>query len=541
MPDMTDVLIAGAGPVGLMLATELRRDGVGVRIIDTHAERSFFVKALGVTARTLELFDDLGIAQEAIVAGVWIERADVYRDGALVSSTEVPRTGLPYGALSLAQYETERILERALARHGGRVDYGATLVDFADDADGVLCRVKDAAGDVREVRCRWLVGCDGARSTVRRHLNIPFEGDQYPQTFMLADLDVDWPLQRGAMFRFNRSARADGQGPTTLAALPVRGSVRRYRLSMVLLPDDAARLASVASDASVVAPDFAEVERIMQPVLPEGTRLSALRWSSVYRVSHRIAQRYAQGRVFLAGDAAHIHPPVGGQGMNTGLQDACNLAWKLTLAARDLAGAALLASYEAERRPVGLDVVESTSRALNTVLAHGEVRPAMRETQLLVGYRGSPIVADHIDGFPDELPAPGDRVPEVGGLTEDFIGHVERLAALTGGGRHTLIGYARSSDAASFEAAADAWRVALGPAANAVLIAAPDADAPALARSETHRTLTDAAGAFASAFGARDGMIWAVRPDGHIGFRSSAGAVQALIAWLEGTLARERG
>ena len=114
-----------------------------------------------------------------------------------------------------------------------------------------------------------------------------------------------------------------------------------------------------------------------------------MRWSSVYRVSHRIAQHYARGRVFLAGDAAHIHPPVGGQGMNTGLQDAHNLAWKLALAARGAAGDALLESYEAERRPVGLDVVESTSRAMNTVLTHGARCRPMRETQLLVGYRGS--------------------------------------------------------------------------------------------------------------------------------------------------------
>ncbi|MEZ2352457.1 FAD-dependent monooxygenase [Caballeronia sp. RCC_10] len=535
MPDTTDVLIAGAGPVGLMLAAELRRDGVDVRVIDAHIGRTFFVKALGVTARTLELFEDLGVVQEAIDAGVWLTGADAYRDGELASSTPVPREGLPYGALSLAQHETERILERALAQHGGRVEYGTTLIDFAEDADGVTCNLQTPDGAANALRCRWLVGCDGARSTVRRHLNVPFDGDRYPQTFMLADLDVDWHLPRGPMIRISHSAAADGRGPATLAAVPVRGSPRRYRLSVVLPPDDAARLEAAA------APDFAEIERIMLPILPGGTRLSSMHWSSVYRVSHRIAAHYVQGRVFLAGDAAHIHPPVGGQGMNTGVQDAHNLAWKLTLAARGLAGRSLPDSYEAERRPVGLDVVESTSRALNTVLAHGEVRPAMRETQLLVGYRGSPIVADACDHVEPELPAPGDRVPEIGGLSEDFIGHRQRLAAHIGHGRHTLIGYCADDTgdraAASFDAVADAWRGALGAASNAVLIAAPGT---ACGASEAYRVLTDSAGEFAGAFGARSGMMWAVRPDGHIGFRSGDCSAVALMAWLDSALGSAR-
>ncbi|WP_277185182.1 FAD-dependent monooxygenase, partial [Caballeronia sp. BR00000012568055] len=504
MSTETDVFIAGAGPVGLMLAAELRRNGVSVRIADANAQRSFFVKALGVTARTLEVFEDLDIAHEAIDAGVWIAGMDTYQDGALSFSMEVPREGLPYGALSLAQFDTERLLEATLERHGGRVEYGLSLTGFTETEDALVVQLSDGS----ESRCRWLVGCDGARSTVRQQLGVPFEGDRYPQTFMLADLDVDWTLPRGRMIRFNVSSD-DGKASTTLAAMPVRGSPRRYRLSMVLAPEDATRLADIA------APDFAEIERIMLPILPHGVRLSSMRWSSVYRVSHRIAQHYARARVFLAGDAAHIHPPVGGQGMNTGLQDAHNLAWKLTLAARGVAGKPLLASYEAERRPVGLDVVEATSRALNTVLAHGEVRPAMRETQLLVGYRGSPIVADECADMAPELPAPGDRVPEVGGLTQSFVGHAQRLQAHIGRGRHVLIGYGRCNE---FDAAVSALQRSLGDATGALSIV--DASNNNAVESEAYRTLRDASGAFAQAFGARDGMVWIVRPDGHIGYRS---------------------
>ncbi|WP_250493379.1 FAD-dependent monooxygenase [Caballeronia sp. GAWG1-1] len=528
MPDTIDVLIAGAGPVGLLLATELRRDGIEARVIDARANRAFFVKALGVTARTLEVFDDLGVAREAIDAGVWLTGADTFKDGTLAFSVEVPREGLPYGALSLAQYETERILEAAFARMGGHVHYGTTLIDFDDTGDSVLARMQDADGTMREIRCRWLVGCDGARSTVRHHLDVPFEGGQYPQTFMLADLDVDWHVQRGPMLRFNLSAVEGVRGATTIAALPVRGSARRYRLSMILGDDDAARL------VNETAPAFADVERIMLPLLPPGTRLSSMRWSSVYRVSHRIAQKYTSGRVFIAGDAAHIHPPVGGQGMNTGLQDAHNLAWKLALVARGIANETLLSSYEAERRPVGLDVVEATSRALNTVLVHGEVRPAMRETQLLVGYRGSAIVADANDEINAQiapgLPAPGDRVPECGGLAEAFVGHAVRLRDHIGRGRHTLIGYLdhdiNGDSREPFDAAFQAWRNMLGDAGNAVLITA--GKSPEC--SETYAVLADEAGEFAAFFGARSGMIWALRPDGHIGFRGASATT--LESWL---------
>lgn len=538
MLDTTDVLIAGAGPVGLMLAAELRRDGLKARVIDAHDERVFFVKALGVTARTLEIFEDLDMTRDAIDAGVWLTGADTFQDGTLAFSAEIPREGLPYGALSLAQSETERILEAALARNGGHVEYGATLVDFTESGDVIDARIQDACGESRIIRCRWLVGCDGARSTVRHRLDVAYEGDQYPQTFMLADVDVDWHLPRGRMYRFNVSGEG-GEGSTSLAALPVRGSARRYRLSMILLPDDAARHTLNAT------PDFAEIERIMLPVLPKDTRLSSMRWSSVYRVSHRIAQSYARGRVFLAGDAAHIHPPVGGQGMNTGLQDAHNLAWKLALVARGVAGASLLDSYEAERRPVGLDVVESTSRALNTVLAHGEIKPTMRETQLLVGYRGSPIVTDECADMATEWPAPGDRAPDAGGLVQAFVGHAQRLRDHLGRGHHTLIGYidddTDGARIAAFDAAVDAWRASLGAAASAVLIVSPElANASAFKPAqEAYRTLSDSEGKFAGAFGAKNGMAWAVRPDGHIGYRSASCSAEALIAWLDRVLDRK--
>jgi 2-polyprenyl-6-methoxyphenol hydroxylase-like FAD-dependent oxidoreductase len=533
MQHTTEVLIVGAGPVGLLLAAELRRDGIDACAIDRQASRTYFCKALGVTARTLEVFDDIGIADAAIDAGVWLTGIETWQDGAPAGGMQLSLLqGLPYGALSLAQFDTERLLETALQRHGGHVDYGWTLEAFSEATDDVEALLRGPQGEAHTLRCRWLVGCDGARSTVRAQLNLPYEGARYPQTFALADVDVDWALPRGPMYRFNWSDPM--RAVSSLAAVPVRGSARRYRLSVIVSSEERA-----AGLTSTEAPDLAQIRALMLPALPDGTRLSNQRWSSVYRVSHRIVPSYGHGRVFIAGDAAHIHPPVGGQGMNTGLQDAHNLAWKLSLVARGLARPTLLDSYSGERRPVGLDVVESTTRAMNNVLAQQAALPGMRETQLLVGYRDSAIVADTCPELPPELPAPGDRAPDAFGLTQAFVGYPLRLHERIGRGRHTLIGYVDAQGAplaAQVAAFADAYRAlhaALGSASSALLIAAPGCAPP---RDETFALLTDTAGTFAAAFGAHratSGMAWIVRPDGYLGWRGAQVSADAVDAWLK--------
>ncbi|CAB3751798.1 FAD-dependent monooxygenase [Paraburkholderia humisilvae] len=528
MQDTTDVLIVGAGPVGLLLAAELRRDRVDVCVIDQQAARAFFCKALGVTARTLEVFDDIGIADAAIDAGVWLTGIETWQDGAPAGGMQLPTQGFPYGALSLAQFDTERLLEAALQRHGGQVEYGWTLEGFTDTADGVEAQLRGPHREAHTLRCRWLAGCDGSHSTVRTQLNLPFEGERYPQTFALADVEVDWALPRGPMYRFNWSDTT--RTVSSLAAVPVRGSVRRYRLSVIVSSEElAGRLAALQ------APDLDEMRALMLPALPDGTQLSNQRWSSVYRVSHRIVPAYGKGRVLVAGDAAHIHPPVGGQGMNTGLQDAHNLAWKLSLAARGLAQPALLDSYSDERRPVGLDVVESTTRAMNHVLAQQAALPGMRETQLLISYRDSRIVADECPHLTAGLPAPGDRVPDAGGLTQAYVGHPVRLHERMGRGRHTLVGYIDAQDAqrdaqvAAFADGCRSLRAALGDAGAALLIAAPGCAPP---YDETIPVLTDNAGAFAATFGAPGGTAWIMRPDGYIGWRSGQVSAQAIDTWL---------
>lgn len=523
-----EILVIGAGPVGLLLAAELSRDGVDVLLIDRLAERLFFCKALGVTPRTLEIFDDLGIAQDAIDAGIWLRGIASFNDGVPGPAMDVP-ADLPFGNLSLAQFETERLLEACLHRHGGRVSYGWTLNGFAEHVDGIRAQITGPRGETETISCRWLVGCDGAHSNVRATLGLDFAGGQYPQSFMLADLEVDWDLPRGRAYRFNHSA-AGQAGSRSLVAIPVHGTGRRYRLSTVL-PDSAVSASPNGAEAPT-PPSLEQVITLMTPLLPKGTLLSSLHWSSVYRVSHRIVPAYAQGRVFLAGDAAHLHPPVGGQGMNTGLQDAHNLAWKLTLASREQATPMLLDSYSAERHPVGLDVVENTSRALNDVLAQRAQLPGMRETQLLISYRGSCIVRDERTDTAAAPLAAGDRAPDAGQLRRSFVGMPFRLHERLGRGRHVLLGFISDDKAMADQLAAmlSLLRHVFGNAASGFAIALRDT---VLCEREDLPVLSDSGGEFAAAFVARPGMAWLVRPDGYIGWCSETPSISALQCALE--------
>jgi 2-polyprenyl-6-methoxyphenol hydroxylase-like FAD-dependent oxidoreductase len=507
MQQSVDVLVVGAGPVGLLLATELARDGVDAMVIERLPRRSPFCKALGVTARTLEIFDDLNIADEAIDAGMWLTGIHAWRDGVLADTISIPAGPLPYGVLSLPQYETERILEAGLHRHGGAVRYGWTLVELQPGTDGVQATIDCGDGSARTLACRWVVGCDGAHSKVRAALGLPFEGGQYPQTFVLADCDVDWKLARGPMHRFTWSSKEE-RATTGAVAVPVPGNRRRYRLSAAFDAD--------VAEVPGGAPTLAMVEKLILPSLPAGTRLSSLRWSSVYRISHRIVPHYGEGPMLLAGDAAHIHPPVGGQGMNTGLQDAHNLAWKLALVARGLAAPSLLASYTRERQPVGMEVVERTTAAMDGVFARKALSVGMRETQLWIHYRDSPLVKDELAQPHPTAPVPGERAPDVCGLQQAYVGRPRRLHERVGKGRHVLIGYIDPAQTDGLLDMLHVLRAALGRHAEGLAIVPSGAGLPP---PDSVHALTDASGQFAETFGALRGMVWLLRPDGHLGWR----------------------
>ncbi|MGW6535774.1 FAD-dependent monooxygenase [Streptomyces sp. NPDC055051] len=521
----TDVLVVGAGPVGLTAALELRRQGVACRIVDRLPERLPYAKAVGVQPRTLEVWDRMGVVRAALEAAVPMRGQYVYVDGVergrydLVLPPEVP-----YGFAALPQYETERILEEALARHGTRIERGTALDAFTQDPVGVTALLTDADGGREELRTGYLVGCDGAHSTVRKGLGLAFEGGAFPEEYMLGDVEVDWDLPEGYGLR---STHLDGDGAVddVLVCIPLPGH-RRYRMSMRVPPGLSARDADPADRVAHglgggPAPGLADIQAVLDRLSPQRTTASALRWASVFRISHRIVDRYGEGRVFVAGDAAHIHPPTGAQGMNTGIQDAYNLAWKLALAVDGAASDTLLASYDAERRPVGEEVVGRTVRhATGGGVQTDPEDPEtlmLREAQLLVGYRGSPVVDPPGDG---PGPRPGDRAPDCGGLTGPIAAYPVRLFDILRDRRTVLLlygtGYGSGAVAARDELASTAWR-ATGGRVDVHAIRPPDGP-PGAGPLSAHR---DTEGEFAARYAVEGDRptAFVVRPDGCLGAR----------------------
>lgn len=282
---------------------------------------------------------------------------------------------VPFGFIGLPQYETERILTEHLASLGTRVERGIGLVSFEQDEGGVVATVSGDGGGT--IRSQYLAGCDGAHSVVRKGLGLTFEGGAFAEQYMLGDVEVDWSLPRGYNIR---SVRRTEDGPDdVLVCIPLPGR-RRYRMSM-LVPAELSNTGASAGDnirhgfESGPTPQLGHIQAVLDRLAPEPARASNLRWSSVFRISHRIVDSYGRGRVFVAGDAAHIHPPTGAQGMNTGIQDAHNLAWKLALAVSGVAAPDLMDSYDLERRPIGEEVVGRTIRSAREGIGAGASTP----------------------------------------------------------------------------------------------------------------------------------------------------------------------
>ncbi|MFG1664230.1 FAD-dependent monooxygenase [Streptomyces sp. Y7] len=528
----TDVLIVGAGPVGLTAAAELRRQGVACRVIDRLPARLPYAKAVGVQPRTLEIWDRMGMVRAALEVAVPLRGQLMYADGAERGRIELRLPPeVPYLFAALPQYETERIIEEQLARFGTGIERDTELVGFTQDEDGVVSRIVVASGAEQEVRSRFLVGCDGAHSTVRKGLGLSFEGGAFPEEYMLADVEVDWSLPAGYGVRALHHDE-EGRVDDVLVCIPLPGD-RRYRVSMLVPPE----LSAVREDAprdSVAhgleggrAPGLGHIQAVLDRLSPQPTTASAMRWSSVFRISHRLVDRYSVGRVFVAGDAAHIHPPTGAQGMNTGIQDAYNLAWKLALVLEGGARPRLLDSYHAERRPVGEEVVGRTvEHATEGFRAARDDMTTMmlREAQLLVAYPDSPLVAADGGGDPGDGPRAGERAPDCPGLAAGVAAAPLRLYDLLRDRGHVLVLYADSADAllSCREAAAAGQRLTGGNLTAFVVTrddVTPEAGGgPAEVRVPVFR---DGAAEFRRLYGVGGPTAFLIRPDGHVGARVS--------------------
>ncbi|WP_329584351.1 FAD-dependent monooxygenase [Kitasatospora sp. NBC_01250] len=527
---MTSVLIVGAGPTGLTLACDLARRGIAVRIIEKSPEHPRSSRAKGPNPRSLEVLADLGVVDEVLAAGTAPLTMRKYRHGQPVADAQPflgsrPTPDAPYDRpWLLPQWRLEEILRSRLADHGVRVELGTELVRFTQDASGVTAVLADG----RQIDARYLVGCDGAHSTTRKLLGVPLAGRTAEELVMVCgDVELDGP-DRGYWHQW-----LDEDGGVMLCPIPGTRAGWWFQAS----PERDAQ-------GEPLAPSRDGFQRLLdRHARIPGLRLADATLLSTYRVNVRMVDRFRVGRVLLAGDSVHVHPVAGGLGMNTGIQDAFNLGWKLALVLTGQAGPGLLDTYEEERLPIAAWTLDITSERLQATLeaikepGGGLDSVFTPETNTLgLGYRWSSLAVgrekpDAPDGQSgqsghDEQDAhdarlqPGDRAPDAP-CRDAATGAPVRLFELFAGPHFTLLGFGPGAARALRETAAEhgsdslrAYQVADGPHGPAGQVL----DEHGLARS---------------AYGITEDALVLVRPDSHVALIAPAGDTRAAADYLD--------
>ena len=511
----TSVLVVGAGPVGLVLACDLARRGVAIRVIDKLTEPTDESRAIIVHARSLEMMERLGVVDSLIASGVHTVAAEFHAGGKVLGRVGLDTVDSPYPfSVSTAQTETERVLTERLAELGVTIERGVELVGFEQDADEVRSTVRAPDGGERTIVSSWIAGTDGSHSTVRDAVGTALQGSFEGERFLLGDVEADYDLDRASMHSFFSS----DAGP--LLVFPMAGD--RLRL-----------IAQI--DRGDIEPTLESMQAITDQ-RAHGIALRSSHWITIFEIHHAQVPAYQFGRAFLAGDAAHVHSPAGGQGMNTGMQDAFNLGWKLAAAAQGHAAPGLLESYNAERHPVAARVITQTTRITNLGTLHHELQRKLRNfaihtatglapirarladqtEEVDVAYRDSPVVAT---GRADHGgPRPGDAAPDVPGIEpalHTVLAAAAGHTALYVSGTHVVPG-ALDLDLA------DVRHVLVGP----------DADNAAF-----DQVISDPARLIANRYGIGvRGELVMVRPDGYIGLRTSIDDQAGVESYLAGIL-----
>lgn len=370
-----DVLIVGAGPTGLTMACELLRNGITPRIIDKALAPTHKSKAFAIHARTLELLDNMGIVDTFLNQGNICNAFDMYDRGEPLASASFDKIESKYPfALMLAQSDTEKILHEHLLSYGVEVERNTELLRIKQTKDGVVATIRNQYGSRENYNYKYLVGCDGAHSITRHQLNFEFKGAPYPNYWLLADCNIDWEYPTFHLSIFIH--------PTGVSAyFPLR--------------EDRGRLMFELEDAPVeeemALPVIDDVHRLMEQRGIQHKGISDPNWLAYFKLHHRMVDRYSEGRVFLCGDAAHIHSPMGGQGMNTGMQDAYNLAWKMALVIKGKSPETLLDSYNTERHKIGKEVVGLTDTATKMAIIHNPVISVIRNTMIGIVSKITPV------------------------------------------------------------------------------------------------------------------------------------------------------
>ena len=497
-PENPDVVVVGAGPVGLVAACELARRGVAVRIIDKLAEATDESRAIAIHARSLDMFDRMGIVDDLVATGVKSTSMRMLSGDHQLFQVEFGGvdSAFPYSLLT-AQTETERVLTERLTQLGVEVDRGVELVELTQHTDVVQLSLRHADASIENVTTSWVVAADGAHSTVRHLVGTELQGSFKGERFILGDCDAEHEMDAESMYTI-----FSPQG--TVIAMPMR--------------DGRARLMAQIHDAPGTPLNLHPTQEDLQRILDDrvgGITITRSHWLTCFEVHHGQVPAYRHARVFLAGDAAHIHSPAGGQGMNTGMQDAFNLAWKLAAAVRGEGGQTLLDSYQTERHPIAENVIAFSSNLTKAGTLHGGARvvrnallrvvgniPAVGDKlasiveEIGVGYEGSPAVLSR-DG--QAKVTAGQHLPHINDA--ELQKQLSRICGVTNLS-HTILTVTAGKPAP-----------AAGPAGQVqVLITADDTPVGGY-----DAVIADPHGLVAKRYGLRDGGRVVVRPDGYIG------------------------
>ena len=558
MNDTRAVIIVGAGPSGLALAAQLASFGVPFRLIDRSLDRAHESRAVGVQARTLELLQPYDLADALVKRGNSTASLRFHFEnggsaGFRLSDFGADDTRFPF-ILFVSQAETEALLGDHLVARGLGIERGVELVRFDAAEDGVDVILRDRHGGEERVRTPYLIGCDGAHSTVRKLAAIPFDGDAYEQRFMLGDVEADAGgdlLQRDTLHAF-----PGRYGVAVFFPLGRPATWRVIAMSTRTAPVSISAEHGEDSQSLSTPLTLDELQRAVDDATGGGVRVRDPAWLARFRLHHRQASHYRDGRVFIVGDAAHIHSPVGAQGMNTGMQDAWNLGWKLALVLRGGAHASLLDTYEAERWPVGRALLRGTdrifglfTRAMSSHAAVAWLRRVVvpRVVPLVIGgerlrtfafrfvselgiaYRDSTLATEGTPALSDG-PRAGERLPDAAVRVNGRDATLQREVM---GAHFTLLlceRVLRAEDAEN-DRGRDGLRREFLRVRRLVSSAASVG---------AHDDLIDATGVAFERLGVEESAVYLLRPDGYVAYRCAGMDLLGAYRWLDDVMAERR-